>query len=108
MEITPEQTRRLYGCRSSLRHVPVGANASRPPAEQRMGFLCRDSTHLSVTRIWCRTPSGLAARQLYSPAVSPQRIRTRTAIASALGPFTLALQMAEDQDLLVLNFDCVA
>jgi hypothetical protein len=38
---TPEQTHLPYACQSRLRHVPGRANASRPPAGQRMGFLCK-------------------------------------------------------------------
>jgi quercetin dioxygenase-like cupin family protein len=57
-----------------LRHAVAGANASRPPAGQRKGFLCRRSSHLPEFRICCRTPSGLAARQRQSPAVPLLRI----------------------------------
>ena len=60
---TPEQTHLPYVCRSRVLHVPEGANASRPPGERRMEFLCRHSTRLRVSPIWFRTPSGLAARQ---------------------------------------------
>jgi hypothetical protein len=64
----------------------VGANVSRPLAGQRMGFLCRHSAHLLVSRILCRTRSGLAARQRRSPVVPRQRINKRTSIGSALCP----------------------
>jgi len=61
----------LYACQSTMQHVPVGANASLPLEGQRKGFLCIHSTHLPLSRLWCRTLSEPAGRRRHPPTVPP-------------------------------------
>ena len=68
-----------------------------------MALLCRQSSHLRLLLISCRTPSGLAVRQRHSLTVSPLPTHIAISIDSAFGHLPLAFQSL-DLRMAFLNF----